>query len=101
MSAGVLALAGKVGQADAGVLAQGALELVGGLWGGVEWLGECYADCDGSGGTPRLTANDFTCFVNRFTAGDMWANCDGSTTFPILNINDFVCYINRFAVGCS
>lgn len=61
----------------------------------------CYANCDGSGITPILTANDFTCFLNRFAAGDSRANCDGSTTAPVLTANDFTCFLNSFAGGCS
>jgi hypothetical protein len=60
----------------------------------------CYANCDGSTGTPVLTVNDFVCFQGRFAAGDSYANCDGSTTAPVLNVNDFVCYMGRFAAGC-
>ena len=29
----------------------------------------CYANCDGSTGTPLLTANDFQCFANAYAAG--------------------------------
>lgn len=29
----------------------------------------CYANCDGSTGSPLLTANDFQCFINRFAGG--------------------------------
>ncbi|MBX3378044.1 MAG: hypothetical protein KF678_13690 [Phycisphaeraceae bacterium] len=61
----------------------------------------CYANCDGSTGTPVLTAGDFQCFLNRFTTGDPWANCDGSVMAPVLNVMDFQCYLNRFAVGCT
>ena len=31
--------------------------------------GTCYANCDGSTSSPRLTANDFQCFLNAFAAG--------------------------------
>lgn len=67
------------------------------------WIGPgagCYANCDGSTGTPLLTVNDFVCFLNLYAIGDPRANCDGSTTPPILNINDFVCFLSKFAVGC-
>ena len=60
----------------------------------------CYANCDGSTASPILNVADFTCFLNRFAAGDSYANCDNSTTPPTLNIADFVCFLNRFAVGC-
>jgi hypothetical protein len=60
----------------------------------------CYANCDGSTGTPRLTANDFQCFINKFAAQDPYANCDGSTSLPTLTANDFTCFLNSFAAGC-
>jgi T5SS/PEP-CTERM-associated repeat protein len=60
----------------------------------------CYANCDGSGFTPVITANDFTCFINRFASGDAYANCDGSTVSPVLTANDFQCFINKVANGC-
>ena len=61
----------------------------------------CYANCDASTVQPILNVLDFTCFLNRFAAGDTYANCDGSTTQPVLNVLDFGCFLNRFAVGCS
>ena len=60
----------------------------------------CYANCDGSTGTPALTANDFQCFVNKFAANDAYANCDESTGTPALTANDFQCFINKYAGGC-
>ena len=60
----------------------------------------CYANCDGSTTPPILNVLDFTCFLNRFGAGDSYANCDASTTSPVLNVNDFLCFLNRFAAGC-
>ncbi|MFN0131096.1 MAG: S8 family serine peptidase [Phycisphaerales bacterium] len=60
----------------------------------------CYVNCDGSSAAPILNVNDFTCFLNRFAAGDTYANCDGSTIAPTLNVNDFTCFLNRFAAGC-
>ncbi|MFN0134440.1 MAG: immunoglobulin domain-containing protein [Phycisphaerales bacterium] len=61
----------------------------------------CYANCDGSTATPILNVNDFTCFLNKFAAGDPTANCDGSTSAPTLNVNDFTCFLNAFAAGCT
>jgi 6-phosphogluconolactonase (cycloisomerase 2 family) len=61
----------------------------------------CYANCDGSTGTPVLTANDFQCFLNKFANADPYANCDGSTGNPLLTANDFQCFLNKFANGCS
>lgn len=61
----------------------------------------CYANCDGSSGVPRLTSNEFMCFMNRFANRDPYANCDGSTGTPQLTSNDFQCFINKFAGGCS
>jgi hypothetical protein len=63
--------------------------------------GQCYANCDGSSNSPVLNVNDFSCFLNRYAAGDPWANCDGSTIPPILNVNDFSCFLNKYASGCS
>lgn len=59
------------------------------------------ANCDGSTAPPRLNANDFQCFLNRFAAGESSANCDGSTSPPTLNANDFQCFLNLFAGGCG
>ena len=61
----------------------------------------CYANCDGSTGSPVLTGNDFNCFLDQFAAGASYANCDGSTGTPTLTGNDFGCFLNRFAAGCS
>jgi hypothetical protein len=63
--------------------------------------GGCYANCDGSTGSPLLTANDFQCFANAYAAGDSYANCDGSTGTPALTANDFQCFANAYAAGCS
>ncbi len=60
----------------------------------------CYANCDLSDGIPALTANDFQCFLDRFTAGTVYANCDGSSASPALTANDFQCFINSYATGC-
>jgi hypothetical protein len=60
----------------------------------------CYANCDGSTGTPALTANDFQCFIIAFAAGIPYANCDGSSGSPPLTANDFQCFVNEFAGGC-
>jgi hypothetical protein len=60
----------------------------------------CYANCDNSTVAPVLNVLDFSCFLNKFAAGDAYANCDGSTTPPVLNVLDFSCYLNRFAAGC-
>jgi hypothetical protein len=60
----------------------------------------CYADCDGSTASPVLNVADFTCFLQRFAAGESYANCDGSTQSPVLNIADFTCFLQRFAAGC-
>jgi hypothetical protein len=60
----------------------------------------CYANCDGSTIAPVLNVGDFTCFLQRFAAGDSYANCDQSTTAPVLNVGDFTCFLQRFAAGC-
>ena len=60
----------------------------------------CYANCDNSTTAPILNVLDFSCFLNKFAAGDPYANCDSSTTPPVLNVLDFSCFLNRFAAGC-
>jgi hypothetical protein len=60
----------------------------------------CYANCDNSTTPPVLNVLDFSCFLNRFAAGDTYANCDQSTTPPVLNVLDFSCFLNQFAAGC-
>jgi hypothetical protein len=58
----------------------------------------CYANCDGSSGSPALTANDFSCFLNKYANNDAYANCDGVGG---LTANDFSCFLNRYANGCN
>jgi hypothetical protein len=60
----------------------------------------CYANCDNSTQAPVLNVADFTCFLQRFAAGDTYANCDNSTQVPTLNVADFTCFLQRFAAGC-
>jgi hypothetical protein len=60
----------------------------------------CYANCDNSSAAPTLNVADFTCFLQRFAAGDTYANCDQSTTQPTLNVADFTCFLQQFAAGC-
>jgi hypothetical protein len=60
----------------------------------------CYANCDGSTTTPVLNVADFTCFLQRYAAGESYANCDGSTTTPVLNVADFTCFLQSYAAGC-
>jgi hypothetical protein len=60
----------------------------------------CYANCDASTQPPILNVGDFTCFLQRFAAGDSYANCDASTQAPVLNVGDFTCFLQRFAAGC-
>ncbi len=60
----------------------------------------CYANCDASTAPPVLNVADFTCFLQRFAAGDSYANCDGSSAAPVLNVADFTCFLQRFAGGC-
>jgi hypothetical protein len=63
--------------------------------------GPCYANCDSSTAQPVLNVADFTCFLQRFAAGEGYANCDQSTTAPVLNVADFTCFLQRFAAGCQ
>jgi hypothetical protein len=61
----------------------------------------CYANCDQSTTSPVLNVADFTCFLQRFAAGDLYANCDASSTYaPVLNVADFTCFLQRYAAGC-
>jgi hypothetical protein len=62
--------------------------------------GCCYANCDGSVSPPVLNVADFTCFLQKFAAGDPYANCDQSTTPPVLNVGDFSCFLEAYAAGC-
>ncbi len=65
------------------------------------YLTPCYSNCDGSTSAPMLTANDFQCFLNAYSAGQSYANCDGSTAAPTLTANDFQCFLNAYAAGCQ
>jgi probable HAF family extracellular repeat protein len=60
----------------------------------------CYANCDGSTAAPVLNVADFTCFLQRYAAGESYANCDQSTSAPVLNVADFTCFLQRYAAGC-
>ncbi|MBX3377038.1 MAG: hypothetical protein KF678_08550 [Phycisphaeraceae bacterium] len=78
---------------------------IGGAAGGyspraVQYIGcpNCYADCDLNPGSPKLTANDFLCFLSKFTRKDPYANCDLNASFDAA---DFQCFLNKFAAGCS
>jgi hypothetical protein len=87
------------------VLTQSDCAAFGGVWHGggstcATACPPCYANCDGSTGSPRLTVNDFVCFQTQFAAGASYANCDGSTTAPVLTVNDFICFQTQFAAGC-
>jgi hypothetical protein len=63
--------------------------------------GGCYPNCDGSTTTPVLNVQDFTCFLQRYAAGEGYANCDQSTQAPTLNVQDFTCFLQRYAAGCN
>jgi uncharacterized membrane protein len=60
----------------------------------------CYPNCDASTAPPVLNVADFTCFLQRFAAGESYANCDSSTALPVLNVADFTCFLQSFAAGC-
>jgi len=87
----------RVSPAQVQVLAAGEVSQV---W-RLTYSWPCYANCDASTSAPVLNVLDFTCFLNRFAAGDSYANCDGSTTAPVLNVLDFSCFLNTFAAGCT
>jgi len=61
----------------------------------------CYANCDHSTTVPFLNVQDFSCFLQKFAAGDAYANCDNSTQQPVLNVQDFSCFLQKFAAGCQ
>lgn len=93
-----------IAQPDAGTMtgpeSVDSFSLAGGFW-SLMGPGGCYANCDGSTGSPMLTGNDFQCFLDRFASGDSFANCDGSTLEPVLTANDFLCFLNSFVAGCN
>jgi len=96
---GAFSVSGTTGQPDAATSAGGTFVCAGGFWGAFAGTA-CYANCDGSTGSPLLTANDFTCFINAYAAASSAANCDQSTGNPLLTANDFTCFINAYATGC-
>lgn len=100
MGNGSIELSGTVAQPDAGVMAVGNLELIGGFQVLTDEAPACYANCDNSTAAPILNINDFLCFMNQFNAGNMYTNCDNSTVAPILNAIDFQCFMNKYAAGC-
>ena len=97
---GAFVVTGTIGQPDAGRLTGTSVVLAGGFWGLFEPV-TCYANCDNSTTPPVLNVLDFSCFLNKFAAGDPYANCDNSTTPPVLNVQDFSCFLNKFAAGCT
>jgi hypothetical protein len=60
----------------------------------------CYPNCDNSTTAPVLNVQDFTCFLQRYAAGESYANCDNSTVSPVLNVQDFTCFLQSYAAGC-
>jgi hypothetical protein len=60
----------------------------------------CYPNCDQSTVAPILNVQDFTCFLQRYAAGESYANCDNSTVAPVLNVQDFTCVLQSYAAGC-
>jgi hypothetical protein len=99
-------LSSFLGQNAQGVWRLEAEDCAGSFLGSIEFVrlafGQvpCYANCDGSTVSPVLNVADFTCFLQRYAAGDSYANCDGSTTSPTLNVADFTCFLQRYAAGC-
>jgi hypothetical protein len=88
-----------IGQPESGTSAGGDIQIGCGYSPGFPT--SCYPNCDGSTVAPVLTANDFTCFLTRYVAGEQYANCDGSTVPPVLTANDFTCFLTSFVIGCS
>jgi hypothetical protein len=64
----------------------------------------CYANCDLSGTSPFLNVADFSCFLQKFAAGDLYADCtcypNHNCSPPTLNVADFTCFLVKFAAGC-
>lgn len=60
----------------------------------------CYANCDGSSGSPALSPADFTCFLSAYRSGNDYANCDQSTGAPTLSPADFTCFLAKYRAGC-
>jgi hypothetical protein len=60
----------------------------------------CPANCDGSTSVPVLNFADFSCFLQKFAAGDPTTNCDCSTAEPTLNVADFTCFLQKYATDC-
>ncbi len=101
----VLALASVASANARGLYIGGTFNAVGGVSSSrfARWecqQGLCYANCDESVAAPILNVADFTCFLQRFAAGQPYANCDASTAQPVLNVADFTCFLQRFAAGC-
>jgi autotransporter-associated beta strand protein len=61
----------------------------------------CYPNCDSSTTPPILNVADFTCFLQKYAAGNPYANCDHSTQPPVLNVADFTCFLQKYAAGCQ
>jgi hypothetical protein len=72
-------------------------QTVGPLW---RFTTQCYPNCDESTIPPVLNVQDFTCFLQRYAAGDTYANCDNGSVAPTLNVADFTCFLQRYAEGC-
>jgi hypothetical protein len=60
----------------------------------LDFVGDCYADCDKSG---ALSVADFSCFQSSFVAADPRADCNAS---GVLTIADFACFQTAFVQGC-
>ena len=95
---GALELSFTVGQPESGAASGGSLVIGNGFLPGS--IAVCYANCDGSTIQPILNVNDFSCFLNRYAAGDPYANCDGSSIAPTLTFSDFTCFLGKYAAGC-
>jgi hypothetical protein len=60
----------------------------------------CYPNCDNSVEPPVINVQDFTCFLQRYAAGDSYANRDNSNVPPMLNVQDFTCFLQMYSAGC-
>jgi hypothetical protein len=95
-SGGVYALAGTIGQHDAGRLSGGAYTLQGGFWGGAAAILPCNA-ADLAPPFGILDLGDIVAFVTAFTAQDPLADLvpDG-----IYDLADIVAFVTAFNTGC-
>jgi probable HAF family extracellular repeat protein len=87
--------------ADGHVLVANLLRGIGGheAWTSSGTTATCIANCDGSTTAPYLNVADFTCFLQRYAAGDPYVKCDACAVPDF--VGDFTCFLARFYAGCT